>query len=705
MNRLIIIKILLLVYLHSHSIHGQWLWEYPRPTGRPLMNVQFIDSTNAFAVGFNGTIVHTLDGGITWDRLVSNTTADLYGLYFFDSENGVVVGAQNTFLKTSDGGNTWINKPSAISMVSVSFVNPEVGLGVGSRILKTTDGGNTWEVKSETGALWSVQFIDENNAVAVGGPLFEGRILRSTDGGETWLDRSTGSRFLKDVFFVDRETGFAVGSQGIIYKTTDGGDNWDMVFLGGSGYGNFEGIYFTDQLRGIAVGGGGSVSKILRTTDGGETWTSITGLPGAGLYSVSFSSENNAIAAGVSGLLLTTSDKGINWINRNEPTIESLRSVFFISESTGKASVFSSPGLILQTYNSGQTWELLNTGINARLSAIVMTDESTVFAVGENGTIAVSKDDGVTWNIINSGTSSFLSSISFATPDIATVVGENGTILRTSDGGTTWLTQNSGTGRYLSAVFMPSPDVGIAVGSGIRLRTTNAGESWYKQYECNYIECDYFQAVHFSDPYNGIIAGNFHPNIPMILFTTDGGASWINKSAGLDAMTLFDVHQINENIACIAASSGRVLFTTNGGMSWEQPERMTFNSFYSVFFTTAEKGIIVGQHGTIMRTTTGGVVWINENEINTDYTYSLAQNYPNPFNPQTTIRFSLTEPQRVELTVFNLLGEKIVTLASDIYESGSHSIDWNAADYPSGIYFYRLQTGSFVESKKMILLR
>jgi hypothetical protein len=86
-------------------------------------------------------------------------------------------------------------------------------------------------------------------------------------------------------------------------------------------------------------------------------------------------------------------------------------------------------------------------------------------------------------------------------------------------------------------------------------------------------------------------------------------------------------------------------------------------------------------------------------------TVALDQNYPNPFNPSTTIRFHLPESQRVRIDLFDMLGRHIGVLAEGDYAAGSHQIDWNAADLSSGVYLYRLSTGSDVITRKMTLLK
>jgi hypothetical protein len=85
--------------------------------------------------------------------------------------------------------------------------------------------------------------------------------------------------------------------------------------------------------------------------------------------------------------------------------------------------------------------------------------------------------------------------------------------------------------------------------------------------------------------------------------------------------------------------------------------------------------------------------------------FALKQNYPNPFNPSTTIEFSLPRSGWVSLTVLNVLGEVVATLADRWMEPGVHSAAWNAAGSSSGVYFYRLQAGDFVQTRKLLLLR
>ncbi len=94
---------------------------------------------------------------------------------------------------------------------------------------------------------------------------------------------------------------------------------------------------------------------------------------------------------------------------------------------------------------------------------------------------------------------------------------------------------------------------------------------------------------------------------------------------------------------------------------------------------------------------------VDEQQLESDY--KLEQNYPNPFNPATNISFFIPEKASVTLKIFDNLGREISTLISEELSSGNYTREWNAAGYPSGVYYYRLQAGSFTETRKLILIK
>jgi hypothetical protein len=99
------------------------------------------------------------------------------------------------------------------------------------------------------------------------------------------------------------------------------------------------------------------------------------------------------------------------------------------------------------------------------------------------------------------------------------------------------------------------------------------------------------------------------------------------------------------------------------------------------------------------------IVGIKETSVEVPLSYKLEQNYPNPFNPSTKIKFSIPQAGDVKLEVFNLLGERITTLVDEFLSIGNYETEFSAVNLPSGIYFYKLQAGSFIETKKMILIK
>ena len=96
-------------------------------------------------------------------------------------------------------------------------------------------------------------------------------------------------------------------------------------------------------------------------------------------------------------------------------------------------------------------------------------------------------------------------------------------------------------------------------------------------------------------------------------------------------------------------------------------------------------------------------------EVNVDVTtpieYSLEQNYPNPFNPNTTIKYSIPEDGFVKLSVYNLLGEEVITLVNNIQKAGRYEVVLDASKFASGVYYYRMESKNFTSIKKMMLIK
>jgi hypothetical protein len=98
-----------------------------------------------------------------------------------------------------------------------------------------------------------------------------------------------------------------------------------------------------------------------------------------------------------------------------------------------------------------------------------------------------------------------------------------------------------------------------------------------------------------------------------------------------------------------------------------------------------------------------GTTSVEDEDIPNEYV--LHQNYPNPFNPSTTIKYAIRERSLVELRIYDILGSEVNVIVNEEQSAGNYEVDFSATSLPSGIYFYKLQAGSFVETKKMMLMK
>jgi len=151
---------------------------------------------------------------------------------------------------------------------------------------------------------------------------------------------------------------------------------------------------------------------------------------------------------------------------------------------------------------------------------------------------------------------------------------------------------------------------------------------------------------------------------------------------------------------------GTILKTTNGGTDWIFQSSGTANWLNSIYFTDLNSGWAVGELGTIFHTTNGGATFVEEEQINqTPTEFLLSQNYPNPFNPGTKISWQSLVGSWQTLKIYDVLGNVVATLVDEYKPAGKYEIEWDAGKYPSGVYFYQLNTGEFVNTKKMILIK
>ena len=184
--------------------------------------------------------------------------------------------------------------------------------------------------------------------------------------------------------------------------------------------------------------------------------------------------------------------------------------------------------------------------------------------------------------------------------------------------------------------------------------------------------------------------------------STNNGTNWSPVNSGLPNASVTALAVSDTNL--FAGTDSGVFLSTNNGTGWR-----AVNSGLTIPYVNA-----LTVYGSNLFAGTGDGVWkrslseitnVNQSKGEAPKAFSLFQNYPNPFNPTTTISFSIASKSFVSLKVFDIVGRAVATIVSAEMSAGDHSLQWNAANEPSGLYFYRLQVGSFSETKKLTLIK
>jgi photosystem II stability/assembly factor-like uncharacterized protein len=270
------------------------------------------ERSHGWAVGEDGTLLATKDGGTHWGAQSSGTTSTLRGVKFVDALHGWAVGDSGAVLATKDGGAHWGAQRSRTTnlLASVDFVDHSHGWAVGDAgtIQATKDGGAHWGAqRSGTGdVLFAVSFVDASHGWVVGRA---GTVLVTEDGGAHWsAQRSRTTNDLVNVRFVDASHGWAVGDTGTILATKDGGTHWRKQRSGTQAA--LSAVAFVDARHGWAVG---SYGTILATGDGGGSWTQQDSGTTQWLASVFFPDASYGWVVGDGGTILATQGGGLDW--------------------------------------------------------------------------------------------------------------------------------------------------------------------------------------------------------------------------------------------------------------------------------------------------------------------------------------------------------------------------------------------------------
>ena len=343
----------------------------------------------------------------------------------------------------------------------------------------------------------------------------------------------------------------------------------------------------------------------------------------------------------------------------------------------------------------------------------------------ETGSIIVTSNSGDLWEMQSNIFTKPIIKIYFLDQDTGWALTEN-SFRQTMDGGTSWIDIEGITSpEYLIDFVVPSSDEIWLLSSGFLLRTLNGGVTFdtttIALIVIGTFSYSYNSLIAWNDATAEISGINCHYNGALDISTCNGfgyqpvlGSYWPNEIELLYS-TGFE-HGINssqivkENLGWIVGDSGLIAMTDSAGYNWNVQESGTFNNLFALSFIDTLTGWVLGKNNLILHTTDGGENWstlvsIDNQEYNIPNEFTLLQNYPNPFNPVTTIEYSLPKASEVLVTVYNVLGEEVTRLVENTQLAGHHRVIWNASKVASGIYFYRLQAGEFVQTRKMIYLK
>jgi photosystem II stability/assembly factor-like uncharacterized protein len=730
------ICILCLTALNAQS---QWINQSPDTVLRAYRTVFMLDGQTGWIGGDYGSILKTSDGGNSWviQRSSSLWYDDISEIKFVDKFTGYSLGSINNagvLLSTSDGGATWNIDNSFYKLfadsgywptrLSITKSGDSVLVSVfcwGSRgtplvthiaVYSSTDIGKTWTLRKNPPVpdqnISEVVFPTPSTELV----LAENTIYKTTDDGDNWqqdkLNISENSSFLT-FRFLNSDTGYFAGptdalsysSPLMIGWTYDGGVTWTIdsteslknLILGV--------VLFTSPEKGFAVRW--NTASIFNTTDGGKTWIEnklSNNIVPQDIYSAD---GQTVVAAGPGGEILVSKDSGATWLDLTPPQKIQLTSVKYLTNNL-VAAIGNSDGLFIST-DSCKTWtkHQMASGLNV---VIAFGNSLNCWIGDDSSRIYHSTDLGMTWSLQkwynyldpNSTLDPPLYGIHFFNDNVGCAVGGMGFITVTTDGGVTWISRTSNTSHNLHGVFVASSTKAWAVGdAGSIFTTSNDFNNWSAQTSP---VTSTLRSVVFSDTLNGYILGENET----ILKTTNGGITWsLSQSPGssLNAMKF-----INSNEGWAVGNSGKIFKTNNGGVKWMSQESGISTNLLSLDFLNSYDGIAVGDGGIVLTTKNGGTTTsVGQAGISLPTTIKLEQNYPNPFNPVTNLSFSIPKRSFVSVKVYDLLGREVSTIISEEMSAGIYTKQWNAVGFPSGVYFYRLQAGSYIETKKLVLLK
>lgn len=667
LHRALFLFVLLLAF--SASLRSQcgkyWEWQNPWPQGHIIYDVQALHHDTMIGVGAFGTIVRSLDGGSTWDvrSCVEGDEVSLMAVHFPDDQEGWAVGYNGTVLHTNDGGANWVFQGDGLegALQDVHFLNEDLGWTVGTEgtLLRTRNGGNDWEVQGDTISqdLNGLHFIDDSTGWVVGSG---GNIYTTRDSGKTWdLDTTGISAFgeavkLNNVYFQDDSTGWVVGRSGKLLYTGDQGDTWEERNSGVT-FPLYD-IDFKSSDTGSIVGW--VTGKVVYTESGGASWkekyagSSLNDHMMLKLWGLDYSKDGTGWIAGKWGGIMRKEESDTSWspVSTDQDHVKDIHSLSFIDHKRGWAVGFG--GRLYHTQDMGENWNVQVPSIGGNvLHAVQFLNEDRGWVVGETNQFHYSEDGGTSWS--PQMAQEDLLDLHFLDSTSGWAVGRWGAIHEIDDG--VWKDHSWG-GSSLQAVHFVEPDHGWVLRRNYGpSRTTDGGQSWEGQGP----EVADYMDLYFVDKQYGWVIGEEG----LVYHTSDGGDNWEKQEVWTNE-DLNEVFFLDRNTGWIAADQGILLRTDDGGEHWHRLFTGTYNDLESVYFVNPDTGWVAGGQGAILHTTEGGgYTDLEAHEVEDDPAFEL---HPNPASERVKVRFEARRSGEARFRILNAQGKALLEERSEV---------------------------------------
>ncbi|MCL4538477.1 MAG: T9SS type A sorting domain-containing protein [Bacteroidetes bacterium] len=643
-----------------------------------------------YAASYGLGVYKSTDAGDSWQQTSSPGTVgwclavDSSGTLFEGTVGGGV-------FKSTDGGAAWF-QPATEWQPTTMDVRSILPVRSGRLIIGTANNGIFYLNKGDTAWTQSSGSFSSAGVMSLclggDGEVYAGTtrgIFVSGDTGATWsLDTSLSLLYVNQLAVDDSGNVWAATMGGLLVKHHDSTAAWDTV----NSLASFSVSVTGSGLILVGLMGG----NILSSTNGGSSWSlagTHNGLPGEDVKSIIVDPANEAYAATWGGGVFSSTDNGSSWHQAN---LSCTKINTFLVDSAGTLLVGTDAAGIFRSTDGGSSWSG-NDLINSTVISMGQFPDGKLILSANNG-LYRSSDDGITWNHLNAdywANTAYVEQWAFDKNGWAFGVTPLGIYLSTDEGDTWSGPISPNTSRAGGVITIDSTGAIYAAWDTLFVSSDDGG-TWKPLWSGKaWIYC--ILSFGNGDVFVGAGTGIFR--------STDFGTSWLQVGPSWSATSL-TVNSSGQIFATVAGAG--VYVSRDSGVTWSPVNSgLPTNNIQSVAITrknqayaaTQGAGVFAAENATSIRPT----------EQSFPSMFVLHQNYPNPFNPSTFITYQLPASGFVELKVFDVLGREVETLVNERQSAGAHSVKFNGTNLASGIYFYRLQAGTYYDTKKLLLLK